>query len=165
MFANRLLLLSAALSGALLGCGGDDNAHAARKPAASAAPAAAPKHAPTSTSTKKAPPSGQVRYTGGKVGSTSTSKSSSTALKVPEAHYPPAGQCRIWRDGLSIFKQAQARSCDGIVSSAPAGSMIIERPSKDTKVIRVRYVDASRAGHVVKTRVFDATTGRYLRDG
>ena len=83
-------------------------------------------------------------------------------LKVPASSLPPVGKCRIWKTGASA--QAQSRSCDGIVATAPAGSMILDRASKtETKVVRVRYVDAKKAGQVVKVRVF-TTSGKYLWD-
>jgi len=165
MFANRVLLFSAALSSLLAGCCHKDRADAARRTAATSAPTvaptaaagrdAAPKHA-----AKRAPPSNAARHTAAKP----ASKSSGLVLKVPEAHLPPEGQCRIWKEGSSPFQQPQARSCDGIVATAPAGSMILYRPSKDKKIVRVRYIDAHRAGVVVRVRVFDAATGKYLRD-
>ena len=166
MFANRVLLLSAAVL--VWGCGGKkDRAEAAASRAATPAPVRT-SSAPTSTTKRAAPTS-----TAAKPGATTTkpvakssnkSAGSSMALKVPEAHLPPAGQCRIWKDGTTIFNQPQARSCDGIVKIAPAASMVLERPSKDTKIVRVRYIDSSRSGHVVRVRVFEAATGKYLRD-
>jgi hypothetical protein len=175
MFANRVLLLSAAV-GLLVGCGHDDRANAAPKApanssAAAAAPAVAPKrvakpaakHAAKSA-VKPAAKAAAKPATKSTVKPATKSASSALTLKVPEAHLPPAGQCRIWKEGVSVFKQPQATGCDGIVATAPAGSMILERSSKDTKLVRVRYVDANRAGHVVRVRVFDAVTGKYVRD-
>jgi hypothetical protein len=169
MFANRVLLFSAALSSLLAGCSHKDRAEAARRTAATSAPTvaptaaagrdAAPKHA-----AKRAPPSNAARHTAAKPVAKPASKSSGLVLKVPEAHLPPEGQCRIWKEDTSPFQQPQARSCDGIVATAPAGSIILYRPSKDKKIVRVRYIDAHRAGVVVRVRVFDAATGKYLRD-
>ena len=168
MFANRLLLFSAALGSLLAGCSHKDRAEAARKPAATSAPTvvarrdAAPKHA-----AKRAPPSSGARRTAAKPPAKPGAKPAATGrlvLSVPEAHLPPVGQCRVWKEDTSPFQQPQARSCDGIVSSAPAGSMILYRPAKDKKIVRVRYVDAHRAGVVVRVRVFEAATGKYLRD-
>jgi len=43
--------------------------------------------------------------------------------------------------------------------------MILDRASKtETKVVRVRYVDAKKAGQVVKVRVFTVPSGKYLWD-
>jgi hypothetical protein len=172
MLANRVLLFSAALGSLLGGCGHSDRAEAARKPAATSVPTvAARREAAPKRAAKRAPASSGARRTAAKPaakpaakGAGKASSSAVVVLKVPEAHLPPAGQCRIWKEGASPFQQPQARSCDGIVATAPAGSMILYRPSKDRKIVRVRYVDAHRAGVVVRVRVFDAATGKYLRD-
>jgi hypothetical protein len=164
MFANRLLVLGA-LCGLVVGCGHDDRANAVVKAPASPPPAAAPVAAPKHAA-KQAPRQTTVRHVAAKPAAKPAVKSTSNALalNVPEAHLPPAGQCRIWKQGTSVFKQPQAESCDGITRAAPAGSMILERSAKDTKLVRVRYVDASRAGHVVRVRVFEAASGKYVRD-
>jgi hypothetical protein len=175
MFATRVWLLSAAMGSLLVGCSHDDRANAAPKATASAAPIAVSKPA-----AKRAPASGGAVKTAAKPATKPAAKPVAKAptkpaakaapagavlvLKVPEAHLPPAGQCRIWKEDATAFQQPQARSCSGITPTAPAGSMILERPSKDTKIVRVRYIDAHRAGVVVRVRVFDASTGKYLRD-
>lgn len=184
MLTNRLLVLGAAL-GMVVGCGHDDRANAAPKavvdPAATVAPAppATPvRHVAPRAVAKRAPASSGVRHAAARPVATPVAKPVATSaakpaakstsaglvLDVPEAHLPPGGQCRIWKEGTSIFQQPQARSCTGIALAAPAGSMILERPSKDKKVIRVRYVDARHVGVVVRVRVFDALSGKYLRD-
>jgi hypothetical protein len=182
MFANRMLLLSAALGSVLMACGHDDRADAAGTPVARSAtsasltPTAPPvratapkrvaKRAPASGAGRKPTARPAARPAAKPVGKPTVKSGSEMALvlKVPEAHLPPAGQCRIWKEGATPFQQPQARSCEGITPTAPAGSMILYRPSKETKIVRVRYVDAHRAGVVVRVRVFDAVTGKYLRD-
>jgi outer membrane murein-binding lipoprotein Lpp len=168
MLANRILLFSAALGSLLAGCSHTDRADAARKPAATSVPTvAARRDAAPKRAAKRAPPSSAARRTAAKRAAKPGAKPAATGglvLKVPEAHLPPAGQCRIWREDTSPFQQPQARSCDHILATAPAGSMILYRPSNDRKIVRVRYVDAHRAGVVVRVRVFEAATGKYLRD-
>jgi hypothetical protein len=171
MFANRMLLLSAALGSLLVGCSNDDRAHAAPIVVANPAPTAAPvRDVAPKRAAKRAPASSGARHAAAKPAAKLAGKpaaklaTSDLVLKVPEAHLPPAGQCRIWKGGASAFEQPQARSCEGIVPTAPAGSMILYRPWKETKIVRVRYVDARRAGLVVRVRVFDAFSGKYLRD-
>lgn len=157
MVTNRTLLLGAVLGGLVVGCGKEKRAEEAQPPAASAAPSAATRKPAAKPSTK----------TASKPAAKSSTKpaSSTVTLGVPEAHLPPKGQCRVWKHGATPFQQPQSRSCDGIVSTAPAGAMVLERPAKDSKVIRVRYIDAHKAGHVVRVRVFEASTGKYLTDG
>lgn len=164
MLGNRVLLFSAALGSLLVGCRHSDRAEAARKPAATSVPTvAARRDVAPKRAVKRAPPSSAARHTAAKPAA-KPAATGALVLKVPEAHLPPAGQCRIWKGDTSPFQQPQARSCDGILATAPAGSMILYRPSKDRKIVRVRYVDAHRAGVVVRVRVFEAATGKYLRD-
>ena len=42
--------------------------------------------------------------------------------------------------------------------------MIIYRPTESRRVVRVRYVDNSRVGVIVRIRIFDAATGKFLRE-
>lgn len=89
--------------------------------------------------------------------------STAVTLGVPPGHLPPPGQCRIWMPGTPPGRQAPPRSCDGVVA-APAGAMILYRPGKDRKIVRVRYVDERRAGVVVRIRVFEAASGKLVRE-
>ncbi len=100
--------------------------------------------------------------TGG--GTVVTNRSTAVVLGVPPGHLPPTGMCRVWIPGRPPGKQARARSCSGIVAVAPAGSMILYRPTADKKIVRVRYVDRARAGVVIRVRVFEAESGKHLRD-
>ena len=85
-------------------------------------------------------------------------------LDVPPGQFPPLGQCRIWIPGRPPGRQERARSCDEIESGAPAGAWILQRPSGNRRIVRVRYVHATRAGVVVRIRLFDAATRRFLRE-
>ncbi len=85
-------------------------------------------------------------------------------LGVPPGHLPPIGQCRIWIPGRPAGRQARARSCDGIVAAAPAGAWILYRPGENRRIVRVRYVDQTRAGIVIRIRLFEAATGELLSE-
>jgi len=178
MLANRVLVkavIGIALLGSVGGCGKEKRAEEGQPPAMEAPPETTHKAPPpaahpakkttTTHAAKPSKPSTKPATKPATKPSTKKPASSSLTLGVPEAHLPPAGQCRIWVEGKSVFEEPQARSCDGIVKDAPAGSMILERPSKESNTIHVRYIDAHKAGHVIKTRVFDEKTGKYLRDG
>ncbi len=91
-------------------------------------------------------------------------RSTAVTLGVPPGQLPPPGQCRVWIQGRPPGRQARARSCDGIVATAPAGAMILYRPGKDRRIVRVRYVHSSRIGVVVRIRIFEAGTGKFLRE-
>ncbi|MBI3981633.1 MAG: hypothetical protein HY337_01895 [Gemmatimonadetes bacterium] len=91
-------------------------------------------------------------------------QSTAVTLGVPPGQLPPEGMCRIWIPGRPPGRQAQARSCDGIVAVAPAGAIILYRPGEDRRIIRVRYIDDRRAGVVIRIRIFDAQTLAFLRE-
>ena len=85
-------------------------------------------------------------------------------LGVPPGHLPRPGQCRVWIRGLPPGQQARSRSCAGIATTAPAGSWILYRPSRDRRVVHVRVLDESRPGIVILIRLFDADSGRFLEE-
>jgi hypothetical protein len=85
-------------------------------------------------------------------------------LGVPPGHLPPPGECRIWIPGRPPGRQPRARSCNGIVAAAPAGSWILFRPSSDRRLVHVRYVHEVKNGVIIRVRVFEAESGKYLRD-
>lgn len=93
-------------------------------------------------------------------GATTTSAS---RLSVPPGHLPAPGMCRVWMPGKAPGHQAGARSCARVEAFAPAGSWILQRPTKDRKVVHVRVVDNRRAGVVVAHRVYDARNGALVR--
>jgi len=83
-------------------------------------------------------------------------------LKVPPGHLPRAGECRLWYPGRPPGRQPRAGSCSGIERIAPAGTLILYRPSDDKKVVHARVIDPKRDGVVVVVRVYDADRGTYL---
>lgn len=90
--------------------------------------------------------------------------STAARLGIPPGHLPPPGQCRVWIPGRPPGHQAAARSCDGIAATAPAGAWIMYRPGKDRKHVHVRYLDERRAGVVVQIRVYEASSGKFVRE-
>lgn len=90
--------------------------------------------------------------------------STAATLGIPPGHLPATGQCRVWVPGKPPGHQARARSCDGIERTAPAGSWIVYRPTKDKKVVHVRVVDERRPGVVIRLRVYDAQRGTLIRE-
>ena len=91
--------------------------------------------------------------------------SRAAALGIPPGHLPPPGQCRVWLPGNPPGHQPRPRNCDNIERTAPAGSWIVYRPTRDRKVVHVRVVDDRRPGVVVHLRVYDAERGTLIRDG
>ena len=86
------------------------------------------------------------------------------SLKVPPGHYPPPGQCRLWYPGRPPGQQPKAGNCVSITRVAPAGSMVLYRPTDDKKVVHARVVDSKRDGVIVVTRIYEVEKGTYLRD-
>ena len=85
-------------------------------------------------------------------------------LDIPPGHLPPPGQCRIWISEQPPGQQGPPRSCDGIEAAAPAGAWILYRPTSDRRVVHVRYVDSARVGVVIRIRVFEVDTGKFVRE-
>jgi hypothetical protein len=92
--------------------------------------------------------------------------STAATLGVPPGHLPKPGQCRVWIPGAPPGQQPRpkSRSCAGIATAAPAGSWILYRPTADRKIVHARIVDDRRAGVVVRIRVFEAESGRFVRE-
>jgi len=90
--------------------------------------------------------------------------SAAATLSVPPGQLPPPGLCRVWFPGRPPGRQPKARPCAEVESGAPAGAWVLYRPSQDRTVVHVRYVDDRRAGVVVWIRVFDASSGAFIRD-
>jgi hypothetical protein len=47
---------------------------------------------------------------------------------------------------------------------APAGSWILYRPATGARLVHVRMVDPRRAGVIVRIRVFEIDSGRFIRE-
>src|SRR6266704_6869449 len=92
--------------------------------------------------------------------------STAATLGVPPGHLPKPGQCRVWIPGVPPGHQPRpkSRSCAGIEAVAPPGSWILYRPTADRKLVHVREVDRARAGVVVRIRVFEAESGKFVRE-
>jgi hypothetical protein len=90
--------------------------------------------------------------------------STAATLGIPPGQLPPPGLCRVWLPGTPPGHQPRARTCALIERSAPAGSLIVYRPSEDRKVVHVRVVDERRPGIVVRLRVYDVERGTLIRE-
>ena len=87
-------------------------------------------------------------------------------LGVPPGHLPKPGECRVWIPGVPPGRQPRpkSRACAGIEAVAPPGSWILYRPTADRKLVHVREVDRARVGVVVRIRVFEVESGRFVRE-
>ncbi len=90
--------------------------------------------------------------------------STAATLGIPPGHLPPPGKCKVWFPGDPPGHQPKARSCDGIEAAAPAGAWVLYRPGKDKKVVHVREMDRHKLGLVIHVRIYEASSGKYLRE-
>src|SRR5437660_1821755 len=92
--------------------------------------------------------------------------STAATLGIPPGHLPKPGECRVWIPGVPPGRQPrpQSRACAGIEAVAPPGSWIIYRPEADRRFVHIREVDQRRVGMVIRVRVFEIETGRFVRE-
>lgn len=87
-------------------------------------------------------------------------------LGIPPGQMPRPGECRIWIRGRPPGRQPRPKSrpCAGIARRAPAGSWILYRPAGRQRLVHVRMVDPRRAGVVLRIRVFEMDSGKFIRE-
>jgi hypothetical protein len=85
-------------------------------------------------------------------------------LHIPKGHLPPAGACRIWFPGRPPGQQPPPGDCSELAVRVPPGAWLLSRPARDRKHVHVRVYDQERPGIVIVIRVFEAATGRFVRD-
>src|SRR5438094_10176576 len=92
--------------------------------------------------------------------------STAATLGVPPGHLPKPGECRVWIPGVPPGRQPRpkSRACAGIEAVAPPGSWIIYRPEADRRFVHIREVDQRRVGMVIRVRVFEVESGRFVRE-
>lgn len=92
--------------------------------------------------------------------------STAATLGIPPGHLPQPGECRIWIPGAPPGQQPRPKSrpCAGILDDAPAGSWVIYRPSRSRQYVHVRVIDDTRAGVVVRVRIFALDSGTLIRE-
>lgn len=84
-------------------------------------------------------------------------------LGIPPGHLPPPGQCRVWIPGEPPGHQRPAGSCEVVERQVPPGGWLVYRPSKSRRQVKVLVYERTRS-RVVLIRLFDAATGRMLRE-
>ena len=92
--------------------------------------------------------------------------STAATLGLPPGQMPQIGECRVWIPGTPPGRQPRPRSrpCAGISAFAPAGSWIIYRPLENRRLVYVREVDSNGAGRIIRSRIYDVDTNRFLRE-
>lgn len=86
-------------------------------------------------------------------------------LGIPPGHLPPPGSCKIWIPGTPPGHQPPPGDCAELRGRVPVGAWLLHRDSDNPEEIEVFQYDEKRPSVVVVIRYFEASTGRYLRDG
>ena len=85
-------------------------------------------------------------------------------LAIPPGHLPPPGHCRIWIPGRPPGHQSPPGRCSILQAEVPMGAWLLYRPSHDRKHVEVSVYNVERPLLVVSVRLYEASTGRYVRD-
>lgn len=93
-----------------------------------------------------------------------TGPSTAATLGIPPGHLPPPGQCRVWFPGRPPGQQPAPAACTRAMRDAPAGTWVLERPSRDRRHVRVHEVDGVRVGVIVRIVLYEAATGKLVRE-
>lgn len=86
-------------------------------------------------------------------------------LGIPPGHLPPPGSCRIWIPGAPPGHQSPAGDCAELKGRVPTGAWLLHRDGDNPDEIQVFEYDERQPSVVAVIRYFEASTGRYLRDG
>jgi hypothetical protein len=87
-----------------------------------------------------------------------------SALHIPPGHLPPPGSCRIWYPDRPPGQQPPPGHFESLAGRVPPGAWLLYRPPQEENHVHVRVYDQERPGVVVVIRVFNATTGKFVRD-
>lgn len=85
-------------------------------------------------------------------------------LGIPPGHLPPPGECRIWLPGVPPGHQPPPGPCPQLARELPAGAWLIQRSDRRPKEIRVAECHRSEPAVIVAVRIYEAETGKYVRD-
>jgi hypothetical protein len=86
------------------------------------------------------------------------------AVQISPSDLPPVGSCRVWFPGRDQKQQPPPGTCDDLANKVPAGAWLISRAADGPQNFRVVVYDTSEPGLQVAVGVFDATTGRLVRE-
>ena len=86
-------------------------------------------------------------------------------LGIPPGHLPPAGQCRVWFPGRPPGHQPAPGACSELAELAPPGAWLVYRPRADRKHVEVSVYGERHPSTVVSILVYEADSGRFVREG
>jgi hypothetical protein len=85
-------------------------------------------------------------------------------LGIASADLPPAGRCRIWYPGRAATQQPAPGDCDELAKRVPAGAWLLARPATEPDKVHVIVYDQSEPGFQATIGVFEAASGRFVRE-
>jgi hypothetical protein len=85
-------------------------------------------------------------------------------LGIPPGHLPPPGGCRIWFPGRPPGHQPPSGECSALAWQLPPGAWLLSRPARLPELIHVTISHASEPNVIVAARLYEADTGRFVRD-
>jgi hypothetical protein len=86
------------------------------------------------------------------------------SVQISQNDLPPVGRCRVWFPGRDAKDQPAPGACDDLANKVPAGAWLISRAAEGPQNFRVIIYDTSEPGLQASVGVFDATTGRLVRE-
>ena len=98
------------------------------------------------------------------LGCSRTTRRTIILTPTPEAETAAPGTAVVLGVPPGRQPRPKSRDCGGIAAVAPPGSWILYRPTADRKLVHVREVDRARVGVVVRVRVFEVESGRFVRE-
>lgn len=85
-------------------------------------------------------------------------------LRIPTGHLPPPGSCRIWYPDRPPGHQPPPGDCSDLARRVPPGAWLVSRPDYERENLHVTAYDQQRPGVEIGIRIFNAATGRMVRD-
>lgn len=82
-------------------------------------------------------------------------------LNIPEGHYPPPGECRIWYPDRPPGHQPPPSRCGH--DPIPVGAWLIRHPSDNQEHVHVMVYEPEQPGVVHVVGEFDIGSGAFVR--
>jgi hypothetical protein len=81
-------------------------------------------------------------------------------LDIPQGHYPPPGECRIWfPDRPAGHQPPPRRNC----SQVPPGAWVIHHPEDDPDHVQVIAYESENPREIIEIGEFEIGTGLFVR--
>lgn len=81
-------------------------------------------------------------------------------LDIPQGHYPPPGECRIWFPDRPAGHQPPPRkNC----SQVPPGAWVIHHPADNLDHVQVTAYEVETPGEITAVGEFDIASGLFIR--